>query len=154
MDHNEIFYAVQTYSDAVFRVAFSYTRSTADAQDITQETFLALIKHRPVLKDERHLKYWLLKVSANKSKNLLKSAARRRTVPLEAAEQYGLSHDDIGVFEYIACLPDAEKQLVLLHYVEGFTVPEIAELFGKKENAVFKRLSRIRSKLKDMMVLE
>jgi RNA polymerase sigma-70 factor (ECF subfamily) len=151
MDHDEIFYAVQTYSDAVFRIAFSYTRSTADSEDITQETFLALVKKRPELKDERHLKYWLLKVAANKSKNLLKSTARRRTVPLEVAEQYGLSHDDIGVFEAVGRLPDAERQLVLLHYVEGFTVPEIAELFGKKENAVFKRLSRIRGKLKGMI---
>jgi RNA polymerase sigma-70 factor (ECF subfamily) len=116
-----------------------------------QETFLALVKKRPHIADENHLKYWLIRVAVNKSRNLIKSAAWRRLVSLEAAAtRYKLNDGDIGVIDYINKLPREERNIVILHYVEGFSASEIGGIIGKTEAAVFKRLSRIRAKLRGM----
>ena len=150
-NHDLLCDTVNKYSDTILRIAFHYTQNKADAEDITQEVFLALMKE-PLIQDEKHLKAWLIRVAINKSRDLLKSAARRKTVALEAAAcKYNLSEDDIGVIECINKLPRIERDIVFLHYFEGFSARETGDIVGKKEDAVYTRLKRIRLKLKDIL---
>ncbi|MBQ4165494.1 MAG: sigma-70 family RNA polymerase sigma factor, partial [Oscillospiraceae bacterium] len=61
------------YHNTVYRLAYSYVKNSADAEDITQEAFLRLYKfHGEFLADE-NCKAWLLRVTVNLSKNLLRS---------------------------------------------------------------------------------
>ena len=60
-----------TYQDSVFRLALSYTRSVPDAEDICQTVFLKLL-HAPQLEPGKE-KAWLMQVTANESRNLLRS---------------------------------------------------------------------------------
>ena len=152
IDNDLICYAVNKYSDTIFRITFSHTQNTADTEDITQETFLALMNKRPVIENETHLKAWLIHVAVNKCRDLFKSAARRKTAALEtAAAKYKLNDDDIDVIKAVNKLSPLERSIVFLHYFEGYTVKEIGDIIGKKENAVFKRLERTRIKLKDIL---
>ena len=107
---------------------------------------------RPFIEDETHLKAWLIRVAVNKCRNLFMSAARRKTAALEtAAVKYKLNDDDIGVIECVNKLPPIERNILLLYYLEGFTAKEIGGILGRKENAVFKKIERIRIKLKNML---
>jgi len=136
----------------VLRVAFSHVKNSLDAEDVAQEVFLALLK-APTITDEKHLKSWLIRVAINKSRNITRSFARRKTVALEAAEykKYNLDEGDIDLIESVNKLPAIERDIVYLHYFEGYTAKEIGEILNKKESAVFARLRRIKSKLKDIL---
>jgi len=142
--------AVDEYSTLLFRISFFHVKSKEDAEDIVQETFLALHGKKPKIFGEEHLKAWLIKAAVNKSKNQLKSAIRKRNVPLDEAviAKYDLDSTNIDVLESIARLKPIDRNIIFLYYYEGFSAKETGDIIGKKEDAVFTRLKRAREKLK------
>ena len=75
----------------VFRLAYSYLKNRADAEDVMQESLLKLYMEPREFESPDHEKHWLLRVAANECKKLLRSPWRRRTDPLdEAAEAAGI----------------------------------------------------------------
>ena len=78
--------AVENYSDAMLNAAYSILKSTADAEDVVQEAFLKYIRKRPVFNSEEHEKAWLIKVSANISKNMLLFRLKRETFDIDDFE--------------------------------------------------------------------
>ena len=92
-------------------------------------------------------------MTLNACKDLLKSFFRKRTVPLDAyVEQNGIvdaAHSE--VLEAVLSLPEKYRRVVYLHYYEGYTAPEIAEILGIKENTVYTQLTRGRALLRDVL---
>ena len=126
-------------------------KNSLDAEDVTQEVFVALLK-TPTITDENHLKSWLIRVAINKSRNLRRFFARRKSVPLEAAaSKHYFAEEDSGVLDIVNKRPAIERDIVFLHYFEGYTAKEIGEILNKNENAIFARLKRIKVKLKDIL---
>ena len=74
--------AMERYADMVFRLAYSYLKNRADAEDVMQETLLKLYT-QPPLDTPEHERYWVVRVAVNECKRLLRSPWRRRTGPLE-----------------------------------------------------------------------
>jgi len=111
------------------------------------------MKCKQVLADERHLKAWLIRVAINKCKDLHKSARKKRTVALEIAvsTKYYLDYNDTEVLDQIQQLPPEERNIVYLFYFEGYSAKEIGVIIGKKEDAIFTRLKRIREKLRNLL---
>lgn len=66
--------AVKKYSQTAVKVSFSYIKNILDAEDITQEVFLALMQNKIIFESEEHLKAWLIRVAINKYKNHIKSS--------------------------------------------------------------------------------
>ena len=73
--------AVELYGDMVFRLAYSYLKNRADAEDVMQETLLKLYVEPKDFESAEHERRWLLHVAANECKKLLRSPWRRRTAP-------------------------------------------------------------------------
>ena len=71
------------YADMLLRIAFHYVGNQADAEDIVQDAFMKLHRYRGGFEDHDHIKHWLIRVTSNLSKNMLRSVHRKRTVPLE-----------------------------------------------------------------------
>jgi len=135
----------------LLRIAFHHTQNYADAEDITQETFLALMKN-PCAIEEQSLKAWLIRVTINKCRDLRRTAARQKNVALAAAVgKCNFDAEDLGVIECINKLKPIERDIVYLHYFEGFSAKVTGELLGKSEGMVFTRLKRIRIKLKNIL---
>ena len=87
--------------------------------------------------------------AVNACKDLLKSAGRRRTVPIEQAELLPApEREDSGLTELIRALPKHYGAAVYLFYYEGYSLDEIAGLCGCTPAAARKRLSRARKLLK------
>ena len=63
----------ESYIDTVFRVAFNYIKSAADAEDITQNVFVKLLKEEKPFESEEHVKRWLIRVAVNECKNMTKA---------------------------------------------------------------------------------
>jgi len=143
--------AVNAYSDTVFRVAFQYTKDRSDAEDILQEVFLKLLKNPPPLAaDDDRLKGWLIRVTINECKDFLRAVKRRRAGVREYSPPVASgSYEE--VFEALGKLSERDRNAVYLHYYEGYTAREIAEILGGNERAVTKRICRAREKLKKFL---
>lgn len=76
---------IETYGDDILRLAYAYLRSRADAEDVCQDVLLKLMTHAGRFRSPEHERAWVIRCTANACKDVLKSAARRTSEPLEAA---------------------------------------------------------------------
>lgn len=142
--------AVNKFSDMVFRIAFQYTKDRYDAEDILQEVFLQLYKTPPSLPIDERLKAWLIRVTINKSKDYLRANKRRYASRRNSAPSFQQNYYE-DLFEALDRLSERDRNSLYLHYYEGYTAREIAQIMGGSERAVTKRISRAREKLKDFL---
>ncbi len=152
MEREEAARLVEAHGQAVYRLAYARTGSREDAEDITQETFLRLVRAAPVFRDEDHCRAWLLHVAMNCTRSLFRRPWRRRDLPLEEAANAAAPDGERGdVLEAVLALPEQYRAPVHLFYYEGLTVEQIAKILGLREGAVRTRLSRARGMLRDML---
>lgn len=146
----ELEQVMELYGPMVFRLAYSYTRSRHDAEDLYQEVFLRYFRSRPRFEGEEHRRAWLLRVTVNRCKSHLTSAWVRRTVPLE--DRIPMPEPEYAELdEALRRLPEKDRLVIHLFYYEGCTTKEIAGFTGWSEGAVRTRLSRARDRLGDIL---
>lgn len=135
---------VKKYSSSMLKTAFSLLKSTADAEDAVQEAFIKLLTKAPEFENDEHRKAWLLRVTVNISKNMLKSA-RRKNLPLTEEISYSEKSDD--VLPYVLSLDEKYRVVIHLYYYENYSIKEIAEILSLPVATVGTRLSRARKML-------
>jgi RNA polymerase sigma-70 factor (ECF subfamily) len=149
---------LRKYSSMVYRIAFSRTKSSFEAEDILQDVFLRYIKSKIKFADGEHLKAWLIKVTINCSKTRLASVWFRRIV--ELTENIVSAHKDTTICElkeksqvYFAVLelPTKYRTVIHLFYYEDLSIKQISELLGKNESTIKSQLFRARSILKEKL---
>ncbi|EDM99799.1 Sigma-70 region 2 [Pseudoflavonifractor capillosus ATCC 29799] len=152
MEREEAARLVEAHGQAVYRLAYARTGSREDAEDITQETFLRLVRAAPAFRDEAHCRTWLLHVAMNCTRSLFRRPWRRRDLPLEEAANAAAPDGERGnVLEAVLNLPEQYRAPVHLFYYEDLTVEQIAKILGLREGTVRTRLSRARGMLRDML---
>ncbi len=148
-------YILDTYSQSLIRLCYTYVHNICDAEDITQDVFVALLKRGKPFDNTEHEKAWLFRTAINKSKNHLKSGWIKRTVSLEdndSAEEDSSMSEKNQVMEAVLSLPEKYRTVIHLFYYNGYSIKEISEIVGKKAATVGTLLARGRSLLKDMMI--
>lgn len=149
LDRAEAERLVNTYSDLILRLSYTYLKNTQDAEDICQTVFLKLLTNGQTFDSPAHEKAWIIRATANACKDTMRNAFRRRTVALEAvAETPAPAAPENDVLEEVMALPENYREAVYLYYYEGYSVREIASLLGRSESAVTAHLSRGRQKLR------
>lgn len=138
----------QKYKDDVYRLALSYTRSVQEAEDVCQNAFLKLMEQKTITPGKE--KAWLMQVTANECRNLLRSSWWKTTTELSETitaeapqEQY--------VYQTVMSLPPKYRVVVYLHYYEEYTTQEIGQLLHISRTAVTTRLNRARQMLKSRL---
>lgn len=149
----EINMAIERYSDTVRRLCMIHLKNYADTEDIFQTVFLKYVLCPISFKNEEHEKAWLIRVTINACKDLLKSAFRRRTVSLDTLTEHAalLPQDDRDVLEAVLSLPKKYKDVVYLHYYEDYTAPQISQILGKNVNTIYTLLTRSKQILKEKL---
>ena len=147
---NYIPYLIESYSDMLIRISFSYTKNLSDAEDITQEVFIKLLEKKPSFQSTEHEKAWLIRVSINLSKDKLKSAYFRNTAPLEG-DFIDITKEDNEIIEAVLMLPLKYRSIVLLYYYEDYSISEVANILNLKDSTVGSQLSRARKLLKPIL---
>ena len=140
---------VQRYSGMILRLCFTYSLGRADAQDICQNVFLKLLQSDRRFDSEGDTRAFIIRVTINECKDVLKSGWRRRSVPLDELierEVPFLPSEDTGVLAAVQRLPVSYREAVYLYYYEGYNAEEIAAMVGAKPAAVRQRLARAREK--------
>ena len=142
---------VERWGDMVYRLALARTASVPDAEDVFQEVFLRYFRHEERFHGDEHRKAWLIRCTVNRCKSLLASPWRKRTVPLETAEEVGVEDDYREVYSAVLSLPEKYRTVIHLHYFEGLSVAEMAAALQSTEGTVKSQLSRGRALLRDML---
>ena len=145
--------AIERYADMVVRLCTLYLKNHADTEDIFQTVFLKYVLSSVCFESEQHEKAWFIHVTINACKDLLRSVFRRRTVPLDEVLELPapVTGDNREVLEAVLSLPDKYKEVVYLHYYEGYTAPEIAQILRKNKSTVYTLLQRARGMLRDRL---
>lgn len=150
--HTDAFFekAVGDYARTVAKTAYTYTKNISDAEDISQEVFIALYSRTEGFESEAHLKAWLLRVTINKCKDHLKSAWVSRRSEFEDNDVQAQQQEHV-LLDALMTLPEKYKLPLHLHYYEGYSINEIADIIGEKPATVGTRLARGRQKLKELI---
>ena len=141
---------VRTYADMVYRIAYRYTSNAADAEDVFSETFLAYFKRERSFESEEHRKAWLIRVTINCAKDLLSARHCNEELDEELAFDEGrASQEDILTLrQAIDALPPQQREILMLHYLDGVALKTIAEILDKNINTVKVTLFRARENLR------
>lgn len=143
--------ALDTYGNAILRCAYSYLHNMADAEEILQDTLLKLLTAAPDFESEAHKKAWLLRVAANLSKNRIEYNALRDCDELDDSLAAEGREDLSFVWEAVKALPTQYREVIHLHYYEGYSTEEIAKILGRNPSTVRSDLRRGREKLKSLL---
>ena len=139
----------QAYMDVVFRVAFSCLRSQTDAEDVTQEVLLRLYESDYVFESRAHIKNWLVKVTYNECRKFWRRLWRRHENIDDYAEQLAFEEENCqDLFEAVMKLDRAKRIVVVLYYLEGYQIQEIAGILKIPPGTVGTRLARARKELR------
>lgn len=147
---NEIAEIVETYRDSVLRLAYAYLKNRSDAEDIAQEVFIAYIKKSPSFRCKEKQKAWLMKVTANKCKNLLASAWKKRAAFISEDLAY-MPNENAFVIEYVFSLEEKYRIPIHLFYYDGYSIKEIADIMKERPATIGTWLARGRQLLKTMI---
>lgn len=156
----EIFHEkLQKYKDTVFRIAFSYCKNKSDAEDISQEVFLKYYYTEPDIADVSEEKAWLIRVTINKAKDLLKSSWYSKRCDKENLQEVcQINESQSELLEIVLNLPEKYKIPIHLYYYEQYTIAEISRIMGIKASTIQTRMQRgrklIEKKLKEEEIYE
>lgn len=142
---------MQRYQRLVFTIARNYVRDDEDAMDITQEVFISTYQKMHAISQPKQFKSWLIRVCYNACATFVRR--RRDETPLEwvaepshQAETLQSEHSHT-LTTLLNCLRPRQRLAVVLKYIEGFAISEIAEVLDCSEGNVKNILYRSMRKL-------
>jgi len=147
----------RAFETPVYNLARRICRTTEDAEDVLQETFLEVVKSIGRYRGEGHLWGWVRQIAASKALMKLRRERLRATDELDDAAtgappaSVGTRIDLERAFE---SLSETSRAVVWLHDVEGFTHEEIAEQMGKTVSFSKSQLARAHARLRRLLVAE
>jgi RNA polymerase sigma-70 factor (ECF subfamily) len=147
-----------TYTRDIYRYIFSKVGNSPDAEDLTAQTFMAVLESLPRYHHRGKFSAWIFQIARNKvMDHFRRSKHDSPGIPLELSYSDG-SLDRViqdEAYERLAsvmeALTDEERELIRLRYVAQLSFVEIAELLGRKKDAVRKTLARLLERLSRQM---
>lgn len=146
--HTQLETAYHRNADLLYRLALAELQRPQDAEDAVADAFERYLTAAPRFKNEEAERAWLIRVTVNRSRDLYRRRRIRTHEPLEAAETVGVTDEAKDVLLALSELPHKYRTAIALHYLEGFSVAEIATALNLSDSAVKMRLARGREQLK------
>lgn len=149
MENREFELLARRYMDMVFRLAFSYMKSASDADDVTQNVLLRLLRSTKPFESEEYARFWLVRVTMNECKRALRSQWRKAgDIEEYANELHFETQEHSDLFYAVMELPEKYRTAIYLYYYEDYSTDEIARLTGTPAATVRTRLRRGRELLR------
>lgn len=113
-------YLAKKYMDMVFRLAFHYTKSRSESDDITQEVLIKLYRTDKPFESEDHVRYWLIRVTVNECKRAFLFPWKRTEAIDDYTEQIAFKTPEHSeLFHAVMALPQKYRVPIFLHYYEA-----------------------------------
>ncbi len=155
---NEFDEIVHLYKDRIFKVLYMKVGNMEDAMDLTQDVFFKVYKALPKFRGDSSIYTWIYRIAINTANTFLKKRGRFQSSSIEDMEdnslQFNLNNEEnlkTLLKSKIEELPEHYKDVLLLHYFEGFDYKEIADVLGLNIGTVKSRLFRARELLSKKM---
>ena len=140
---------LQTYGNGLFRLSLVMLRNESDAEDAIQDTMIRYLQKSPNFQDADHEKAWLFKVCTNICHDMLRYRKRHPQVDIDTQYHLTEKETDASLLDALMELPEKFKLVLILYYVEGYRIHEIAEIIERSPSAVKMRLQKGRKLLEN-----
>ncbi len=159
MDEKLKFYymIVEQYGEYIYNMIYYTVLDEEDAKDLTQEVFYKIWKGLDNFRNASSVKTWIYRITQNHLKNFLSRRKIKKFFSLEFlfeeknTDFESKDYNEIDKLEYkLSKLPDDYRRILVLFYIDGFNINEIAEILNTKPNTVKSKLHRAREKLKNL----
>ena len=153
MDKEAFSRQVTAMQTSLYRVAASYLRGEADRLDAVSEAIARAWEKRGTLRDERYFKTWMTRILIREC--IAITRCQKRAVPVETLPEQisdDAAYDRVNLLRWgLEQLPQRQRTMIVLHYMEGYDVNETARIIGTTKGAVCAGLSRARTRLRALM---
>lgn len=147
---------VKKYQRLLFGIAYWWTHSRVDAEELTQEAFFQAYRSRATLRDREAVKGWLVGILRNCYSQTRRRDANRNELPIEEmsaepASKQGISTDALALHQSLQKLEEHHRVPLVLFYFEDLTYKEISSALDLPIGTVMSRLARARKQLHELM---
>ena len=152
MDKDTFARQVTDLQGGLYRVAASYLRGESDRLDAVSEAITRAWEKRHTLREESLFRTWITRILIRECVNIQRR--QKRSVPVDALPEAESEPEDERIAmlrEALAQLPQRQRTMTVLHYMEGYDVREVARIMGTTKSAVCAGLSRARARLRSLM---
>lgn len=148
MTHEDFAARIIAMQGTLYRVSCSILHDHADREDAVQSAIEKAWRKRFSLRDEKRLQAWVVRILINECYAILRR--QKRETPVEVLPDAPAPEGaDPDLYRFFAGLPDTLRPAMVLHYVEGYEVKEIARMLRIPAGTVKSRLMRGREKMKE-----
>ncbi len=150
-DEQDLKKSIDDYADTVKRICMVYLKNFSDTEDIFQNVFIKYYKSSVDFENEEHKKSWIIRVTVNECKDLLRNMFRKTSVSMDEVAETSEETDfneNAYVREAVLKLPEKYRIAIFLHYFEGYSAVEIGKILNKNVNSIYTQLARGRKLLK------
>lgn len=150
--------AYNAHADMLYRVALTQLQSPADAEDAIQDVFMKYMNAATAFQSEEHERAWLIRTAVNQCRDMLRRHKQRTHLQLDDLAEVipdgrdGAAETAFELTQALAAVEEKTRMVLILHYLEGFSVEEIGKILGISVSAVKMRLSRGRETLKGKLI--
>lgn len=138
---------IKEHSNMVYKIAFLMLKSKEDAEEVYQETFIKLYENFKKMKNDEHMKHWLIRVTINNCKMLLRKRKRENLTELDENISFE-DNSNVTSIEAVKKLPEKYRIVIYLYYYEQYKVHEMSKILKISEGTIKSQLSRAREFLK------
>lgn len=150
MDEKEFAARIWAMRQTLFRICFSQLPSAQDREDAVQEALARAWRKRGQLREEGYLQTWLVRILLNVCHDMQRRGQWMvPTAEIELPVQD--TSPDGALREALLALPEKYRLPILLYYLEGYSLRQVAQMLRIPENTVKTRLSRGRQQLKERL---
>lgn len=142
---------IDIYSNMIYRICFVYLKNQHDAEDAYQDVAIKIMEKAPPFLNDNHEKAWIIKVTCNHCKNILRLSKLRKQAPLIDDIHAISNEDEQNTLEHIMNLPLQYRKVLYLYYYEGYSTKEIASILKRRDATIRTWLKRARETLKKIM---
>lgn len=152
------------YQRPMYNLMYRYSRSEADAADLTQEVFLRAYEKLNSFGSGHRFFTWLYTLAVNRANDWARKRNRLQLHHRELADRVVSETPDAGqekilesreqvrqLQKAVDLLPDETREILMLRYREECSVREVAQIFSLTESAVKMRAARGLQQLKELM---
>jgi RNA polymerase sigma-70 factor, ECF subfamily len=151
------------YGDVITRLAYSYVRNMATAEDIAQTTFIKCYQHSSTFRGDSSIKTWLYKITINSCKDYLRSSYFKRILPSDLIQKlvrspvvstesvYLNNFESNFLVECIFALPYKYREVIVLYYYDDLKIKEMEEILKLNGNTIKTRLRKAKKMLKEQI---
>ena len=141
--------------DMVYQLCLVLMKNVPDAEDAVQTVFRKVMEYPKPFRDHEHERAWLIVTARNECRNQLKHWWRTRRESEEVLNRLAWEQPEDGtLWETILRLPEKYRLVLYLHYYQGYTALETAEILEKNPSTVRGWLVQARWKLKELLEVE